>query len=327
MDSQSPSTFSSSTSPTFQPNTSTPSTTTINSPASSSIGTVQAASSNKPPLQLIASPTNQRRPRTIIACPKALTLLKELGLGSAFFNSGKMLAWALDPADPDFIRINKYMHRGQRPSPGKWYNGGAKVVGILQVMSKVNSLEKASIPSDFNEDPRNTGQLRKMLWHGTLSENVPGILQNGLVLPKRETGGLGNGIYFADTSDFSLWYCRSGDERHGYMFLCDVLLGNDMFKTSGLVTGPEIRQSKGWFWEPPTILKVDSILGQGRWIPDPQEDIMIDGSLWPLGEGIRDECQIQWIFVRDRNTYVVFNKMQVIPKYLVKVEFTPEPID
>jgi len=86
----------------------------------------------------------------------------------------------------------------------------------------------------------NTG----ILFHGTRSVNVPGIVRESFRFPKELKGtgvsiagaAFGGGTYFADDWSKSAGYCSNpgsyygGDGavqgRHSFMFACDVILGN-----------------------------------------------------------------------------------------------------
>ena len=56
-------------------------------------------------------------------------------------------------------------------------------------------------------------QNRTMLWHGTKTENLMGILQNGMIIDAphaiRCGSAFGNGIYLADTFQKSFSYSTS----------------------------------------------------------------------------------------------------------------------
>lgn len=81
-----------------------------------------------------------------------------------------------------------------------------------------------------------------MVFHGTRSVNVPGILRENLRLPKQLVGVVitgamfGGGLYWADdwkksagyTSGYSRWGGGSGSVsgRHAFMFIADTALGN-----------------------------------------------------------------------------------------------------
>jgi hypothetical protein len=70
--------------------------------------------------------------------------------------------------------------------------------------------------------------LYRLLWHGTRTTNIMGILTNGLKIapPNAPISGsmFGKGVYFADLISKSIQYCSSKDM--GCVFLCEVALGN-----------------------------------------------------------------------------------------------------
>jgi poly [ADP-ribose] polymerase len=81
-------------------------------------------------------------------------------------------------------------------------------------------------------------------WHGTRRANIVGILRNGFLI--RPSGVVhagsvyGDGIYFATNSTKSLNYVdvagsywARGSAKVGWMFLCDVILGNQKIVSSG----------------------------------------------------------------------------------------------
>ena len=87
-----------------------------------------------------------------------------------------------------------------------------------------------------------------LLFHGTRSVNVGGILKSSLRLPKtlvgvQTTGAMfGPGLYFADdwkksagytSLDSSYWSGGSGgiSGRGAFLFVCDVVLGNSYVST------------------------------------------------------------------------------------------------
>lgn len=84
-----------------------------------------------------------------------------------------------------------------------------------------------------------------MLFHGTKTFNVLGILSTGLVVSPLEapqTGNLyGSGIYLADKFEKSSQYCGSNinyytngnKKEYNYMFLCEAVLGKCLVLKSG----------------------------------------------------------------------------------------------
>ncbi len=273
-----------------------------------------------------------KKSHTIIDCPIASDIFRELGCSTDFLNSGKVLAWALDPTDPAFENIHTYVERSQGHYSDVFDEEyEVKILSILRIMTSANSLQNAAIQVDHDDDPKNKGQLRKMLRQGTASNNVPPILQNGLKLPKRNSPDpyFGDGIYFSDNSSYSLEYCsdlgefRDKEGRYvGYIFLSDVRLGN-IHKTYNLEpTAPEVQISKpkpqggGLMTVTETV---DSIQGCGQTTPDPKEDQMIEGCTWPLGKIINDDkAPLHSELVSSE--FVIYEPKRVIPKFLIKVE-------
>lgn len=62
-----------------------------------------------------------------------------------------------------------------------------------------------------------------LLWHGTSSANVPGIIQNGF---RPGSGGcFGSAVYFADRIGKSLSYTRKTGGGVGFLFIAEVNMG------------------------------------------------------------------------------------------------------
>lgn len=121
---------------------------------------------------------------------------------------------------------------------------------------------------------------RRLLWHGTKTENLVSILHNGLKIapPSAEhTGSMfGNGIYFADFFDKSLNYCANHyinlSNRSVFILLCEVSLG----KMKKLYQAKEIKKLTGGF---------NSVKGSGRFSHKKNQNLILNnGCLVPLGE-------------------------------------------
>jgi len=109
---------------------------------------------------------------------------------------------------------------------------GERALHQPSVRSDVDAAEAAFYP----------GSNVSMLFHGTRSVNVPGILRENLRLPKTLVGVVitgamfGGGIYWADdwkksagyTSGYSRWGGGGGSVagRHAFMFVADTAIGN-----------------------------------------------------------------------------------------------------
>lgn len=121
---------------------------------------------------------------------------------------------------------------------------------------------------------------RRLLWHGTKTENLVSILHNGLKIapPSAEhTGSMfGNGIYFADFFDKSLNYCANhyidASNRSVFILLCEVSLG----KMKKLYQAKEIKKLTGGF---------NSVKGSGRHSHVKRQNLVLNnGCMVPLGE-------------------------------------------
>ena len=74
----------------------------------------------------------------------------------------------------------------------------------------------------------------QLLFHGTRSTSVFGILSRGLLMPKHieglgvkrtDVGMLGYGLYFGNAACTSAFYAKPGSRQTRFMFLFDVSLG------------------------------------------------------------------------------------------------------
>ncbi|KAL3311058.1 hypothetical protein Ciccas_010370, partial [Cichlidogyrus casuarinus] len=72
------------------------------------------------------------------------------------------------------------------------------------------------------------GSDLRLLFHGTESNAVLSIIENGFFVPQTNDGMFGKGIYFTDVSTKAAQYCYSESSTHGqpgYLLLCEVALG------------------------------------------------------------------------------------------------------
>lgn len=261
------------------------------------------------------SPTSKTPSKKIRLCPVILDLLKDLGLSSDLLLDGKAYLSALDPTDPNHKNIHRYVKQSQHQS------NGAVILATFKIMTNLGNMAQ-----DHNEDPKNIGKLRKMLWHGTPACNVPKILEQGFILPKKKDDTFfGLGIYFSDNFSYSLDYCGRNAAEKGqpevvYMFLADVMLGEVHQSYDLLPDAPTIKIQAPGSLEMKTMT-VESIQGMGWRVPDPQGDQLINGCVWPLGNKIYDptaQAQSQL----HGNEFVVYNSSRVIPKFLVKIQIS-----
>jgi hypothetical protein len=246
---------------------------------------------------------------TLIDDRVVIAFFRELRMTRQFIHSGALLAWSLQPTDPDFINIHDYAERGQE------HGYGIKIISIIRVIAAAPNLANDTELVDFNDNPQTKGQRRMMLWHGTKKRCLSNILQNGLRLPTYSGQMFGPGIYFADRVSKSCNYCdRNADG--GFLLLCDVLLGTSYDAYNAV---PRLRNAP----QGPGGVQTQSVTGLGRRIPEPSWNMSIDGTIWPLGQTVdRNDPRAYLQF----NEYVVYDTAQVVPKYLVKFQFTQSPI-
>ncbi len=181
-----------------------------------------------------------------------------------------------------------------------------------------------------------------MLWKGCRTIEARNVFKNGLKFQKaNKYQYFGQGYYFCDRIDSALewsWdtrYIPEGEQvtdvfrkdNVAYLFLCEVLVGNDVYLTN--TTEPEAplvtpQQSlwEKWTNQPaPPKVKVKSIKYVGCWNPDPNGHEKIEGCVWPVGENNlslrRGFAGAFW-----GNLHVVYDQKRVIPRYLVKVQVT-----
>jgi hypothetical protein len=146
-----------------------------------------------------------------------------------------------------------------------------------------------------------------LLWHGSRTSNLMGILSSGLKVapPEAPTCGymFGKGIYFADKFSKSSNYCHGGGE-YSFMLLCQVALG-------------EMSEHKHGIYLETAEPGSDSTKGVGKSGPNFSESFVTnDGIHIPCGpihveEIEEDDFQLQ------SNEYIVYDESQVKLKYLL----------
>lgn len=156
-----------------------------------------------------------------------------------------------------------------------------------------------------NEPSNRHMHSRRLLWHGTSACNVLGILREGLRIapPEVPRAGLafGRGVYFADTAQKSLGYCRMSSEQgeKAYLILAEVALGRPY----------EI--PFGEYMEKPHA-GTNSTVGIGCKQPDPSQDLVLNpaGVSVPLGKVIRragESNKVNW----DRTLRIKFTQAAI----------------
>ncbi|XP_021955720.1 poly [ADP-ribose] polymerase 1 [Folsomia candida] len=114
---------------------------------------------------------------------------------------------------------------------------------------------------------------RRLLWHGSRTSNIAGILMHGL---KASPSGAENstwnrGIYFADVSTKSAWYCRvASSSEVGILLLSYAIHGRNEITRN--TTFPEKLPEE-----------YNSIKVIGKYQSPDVTGLMIDGVQIPLG--------------------------------------------
>jgi poly [ADP-ribose] polymerase len=132
---------------------------------------------------------------------------------------------ALDPLDPEARNVVRQIEGAQ----SRRHGFGLKVGRVFRVC----------VPDERVRFDHTPGNLR-LLFHGSRSSNIMGILSRGLLIAPRNVAAngymFGKGIYFADQSTksalyTSLWGDEEDDDEEedgsgpAYLFLADVALG------------------------------------------------------------------------------------------------------
>ncbi|CAL8109707.1 unnamed protein product [Orchesella dallaii] len=114
----------------------------------------------------------------------------------------------------------------------------------------------------------------RLLWHGTQTVNVRGILTNGFQLPTRQ-GMFGRGVYFADRVTKSVQYCGVPATRgnKGTLFLSAVNLGK-MYRATATGMNNLTAPPHGY----------DSVKGCGTHVPDRNDIRKHRGAMIPCGK-------------------------------------------
>jgi len=166
---------------------------------------------------------------------------------------------------------------------------------------------------------------RMLLWHGSDTANVAGILTKGLRIapPESDATGymFGKGIYFADAFQKSRNYASTGNERNSAntkcLLLCSVALGT-MYEA---INAEYMEQSKAGF---------QSTKGLGRRGPNPSNikttfdgEIIADADLIEYPQRTTRDKENNIInvpFVLNWNEYVIYDEQQAKLKYLILLQ-------
>jgi poly [ADP-ribose] polymerase 1 len=153
---------------------------------------------------------------------------------------------------------------------------------------------------------------RMLLWHGSLTTNIPSIAKEGLKITQQSNGSMfGRGIYFADMVSKSANYCKVKSGESGFLILCEVALGM-MF---------EVFQAQN-FAKPPN--GYGSIKGIGRTIPNVNGNRRIDDDvIIPMGKPVKFyDMNTSHRIKLNYNEYVVYSEDRIKIRYLVKFKKT-----
>lgn len=243
--------------------------------------------------------------------PKSAQLLKEicpLGFQDRALKTGAFQAKILVSTDPVFQQIQEYVLNGQVHDSSKM-----KLEAVMEIYR----------PSEAQNFENQGPNFPLMLWHGTLAEKIPSIMQNGLRCSNREGRMLGKGIYFADRASKSAQYCKkitkiphNRNGFTGYLFLCEVNLGR-IYQT--FVPNDEAGELPKAFQVDESERMYDSVIGIGARIPSAKTNI--DGVIWPLGITVENTQLRSTSYKLLFNEYIIYDAKRVKMKYLVKFMF------
>eukprot|EP01083_Nonionella_stella_P092242 258159_1 len=209
----------------------------------------------------------------------------------------------------DFKLILSYMNRTASPLIN------AKKVKIFEIYKQDQA--------EAFEKYRDLEQM--LLWHGSNTANVCGILSSGLKIapPEADATGymFGKGIYFADAFEKSKNYASTGNRRNTSnlkcLFVCQVAVG----KMYEAITAEYMEQPKHSF---------NSTKGLGQRGPDPSHiKTTFSGQIIPDSPTIvypdrttrdKENNIVSVPFFLNWNEYVIYNEQQAILKYLIMLQ-------
>ena len=200
------------------------------------------------------------------------------------------------PKDSDEGKlIIKYYKRG---------GGSGNLLSIFKLQRKGESEKIVKYQHEKN---------RKLLWHGTSSANIVGILMQGLKIapPEVPNSGymFGKGVYFADYFGKSQGFCsKEFNNTAGYfILLCEVVLGNMLVKYNAefIEKLPE---------------EYLSTLGYGNQAPNPLYSIHTPyGVEAPVGKLISQKIEGVYNYL-GFNEYIVYDTAQIRIRYLLHLK-------
>ncbi|KAH0534864.1 poly [ADP-ribose] polymerase-like isoform X1 [Cotesia glomerata] len=198
----------------------------------------------------------------------------------------------------DFIKIvQKYVKNTHSPRHGNY---------VLHVLNVFN-IHRSDDIGLFMDQIGN----KKLLWHGTKTENIASILSEGFKVPHKPSHGrmFGHGIYFSNSVSKAANYCGCNRENsEGYLLLCEVALGNTM----------ELYEAETDTWMLP--LGIHSIVGKGLFSPYSNDKAIVYQDVEvPYGEIVKNVFSPNTTLLHDE--FIVFNTSQIRIRHLVAVKF------
>ncbi|KAH0534859.1 hypothetical protein KQX54_009389 [Cotesia glomerata] len=187
----------------------------------------------------------------------------------------------------------------------------AKMV-LLDKYSKRYELIK--IYEDRKKFNNNIGN-KKLLWHGTKTNNVISILHNGLQLNPdipsvHSTLMFGRGIYFTNSVSKAANYCgtcSSTRNKYGVLFLCEVALGKMKICNEA---EPDIRLTHHMN----SVYAIGQLTSNSKYVKTICPDVQV-----PCGKIIEEPSNRNNLLRHDE--FVVYNQEQIKIRYVVSVSF------
>jgi poly [ADP-ribose] polymerase len=223
-----------------------------------------------------------------------LRYLRSLDLSNNILENYRLLNSQISIVkDPDVIRkLKSYYYTNQRHSFAAKY----EIINIYQV-------EKNSPTSSEKWE---TISNKQMLWHGTKTQNVASILKSGFLINPIGipiNGKMfGNGIYFANVTSKSMQYIVPDERNTGYLFLCEVALGNSLT----LVNATNITTLDPQY---------QSVHGIGSYTPDKDQHILdSNGTIYPVGDLVKKRDAYLYY-----DEYIIYDPRQIKIRYIVEI--------
>ena len=149
---------------------------------------------------------------------------------------------------------------------------------------------------------------RRLMWHGSRITNFVGILSEGLRIAPPSAPCTGyrfdKGIYLADLTQKSYWYCTSANDGTTLILLIEAQCGDPkIFTNSDCYASSKLGKKNCCYF-------------MGSPFPDPKNEIeMDDGTIIPMGPGITGDGKKRG---GGMNEWVFYDVGQVRMRYLLK---------